>query len=129
MVVTLLHVLLKVLSEVEQGFLYLALKLVMKTKEEMAITRSWAVIPALLLSRAQDGEEAIHMPQPRQHQTATLLVPRRALREATAELSSINGVFTEGSKRMEILSYSLPIKSCHSSYTADPMAGGTQSTT
>ena len=45
MVVTLLHVFLKVLSEVEQGFLYLALKLVMKTKEEMAIRRSWAVIP------------------------------------------------------------------------------------
>lgn len=44
-VVTLLHVLLEVLSEVQQGFLYLTLKLAMKTKEEMAIMRSQAVIP------------------------------------------------------------------------------------
>jgi len=44
MVVTLLHVFLKVLSEVEQGFLYLALKLVTKRKEEMAIMRIRAVI-------------------------------------------------------------------------------------
>lgn len=40
MVVALLHVFLKVLSEVEQGFLYLTLKLVTKTKEEMAMMRS-----------------------------------------------------------------------------------------
>lgn len=63
MVVALLHVFLKVLSEVEQGFLYLTLKLVMKTKEEMAMMRSGQYFLALLLSRAQDREEM--MPQPK----------------------------------------------------------------
>lgn len=64
MVVTLLHVFLKVLSEVEQGFLYLALKLVMKTKEEMAIMRSRAVIPGSSAEQTQGREETIHTPQP-----------------------------------------------------------------